>query len=179
MRLTVGLAVLLATPGSLYAGENLLRDGGFEADMTSWNATGTVQAIQRADWHSRSGRSSFGAGNDAGPYGAWMTLSQDVALPQPLLASRRCTFVVWVMAERNCTGDLSIKLDFLDSEGRSVGTSKSVFLQKTRGKWKEKRLSDVAPRGTKTIRATCRSENVEPGGGLSFVWFDDASLTLE
>ncbi len=77
--------VLLAAQWAAGAIGNLLEKPGFEHGLAPWLATGTAQAILRADWQAHSSRWSFGVGNDGGPDEAYGRGSQDIELSEPFL----------------------------------------------------------------------------------------------
>jgi hypothetical protein len=161
------------------ASTNLLSNSSFETGLSEWSVTGTVQHIQLAGWHVHTPRSSLGFGNDSGPVNAYGSFSQSVMLPEPLSSPTLCTFSIWAMMEANHAGLLTVKLECLDSDGNVLKEYVDTPQPGAKEKWKQKVLAGPAPQGTRTLRVSCTSTGMPSGTSLSFIWFDDASLTLE
>ncbi len=173
------LVVLSAGPTWGGEKENLLHNAGFEEALLNWSATGTVQCMVREKWHPRTGDWAFGMGNDEGPNDAYGEISQEIELPNPIVEKRVCYFTMWVLTEDNYTGNLRMELEFFDSEGRKLKEVSRSFAGMPRWEWEMETTWAPAPLGTKRIRVSCRSENMESGSGYSFIWFDDGSITVK
>ena len=162
----------------IFADEKLiLKEAGFEKDSLSWQKSGNAASIGRFSWRFHEGGSAFGVGNDKGAADAWGETHQDIQLGDAVTGGEVFTFTMWVHSEPNYSGRADLKLEFLDSQGQPLGAYQSGVL-KGAFDWRKERISERIPEGAKVARVICRSENMAPGNGLSFVWFDEGNVEV-
>jgi hypothetical protein len=90
---------------------------------------------------------------------------------------------MWIKGEENYKGKASLKLEFFDYDRRLGFTEEplAVFQSKAHtGKfaWLQDTVRGVAPKGTVSVAVSFVSEEMSIGPGTSFVWFDNASVTV-
>jgi hypothetical protein len=175
----VALIPLTCVPAADAQSSNLLRNHSFEADgLESWAVTGTALRLERGDWHPRTGRWSFGIGNDGGPRDAYGRIFQDAELTGAT-AGRKCFLTIWLMMEANYTGTFSMKLEFLGPDGKTLREFSRPAGGSVGQGWELARVAGIVPAGAARVRASCAGEHMKSGTGQSFVWMDDASLSVE
>jgi hypothetical protein len=174
------LAVWLGAELAKGEGTNLLRNSGFEDEGAPWwGVTGTALRVERANWHPRTGRWSFGIGNDEGPRDASGGIAQEVDLSGMAAAGRKCYFSAWLMMEDKHTGTPVMKLEFLGEDGRTLSEVARPTGSAMKGTWQLVRIFGVVPVEATRVRAVCLSQHMKSGTGQSFVWLDDTALTVE
>jgi hypothetical protein len=177
------LLVLIALTGIGSANaenSNLLRNSSFEAEGSpDWGVTGTVLRVEAKNWHPRTGRWSFGIGNDEGPWDGWGGISQEVDLPAPALEGQRCYLSVWLMAEAQYTGIFVMSLEFLGADGQQLRNVSRPTGGALKERWQMARIMGVMPAGATRVRVVFASQHMRSGTGQSYVWIDDASLKIE
>jgi len=169
-------SVCIALLGSAWGEENLLLNPGFEDGVEPWKNAGNAAFIGRVTWHAQSSDWSVGVGNDEGVQDAYGEWSQVVQLPAVISDETKYTFTVHVLVETSYKGKTMMKLEFQDRDGDILETAERSFRLAAGQNWQKRRLKDLAPAGTKSIRVICRSEEMQPGTGRSVIWFDNVSL---
>ena len=106
-------------------------------------------------------------------------ITQEVSAPEGVIVGKKCFFSIWMMKEPNFSGVFSLKLEFLDEEGQTLREVSRPAGTAVRQEWQMARVFGVVPAGTRRIRVACTSERMKSGTGQSFVWIDDAALTIE
>ena len=162
------------------ASSNLLLNSSFEEDgLKCWGVTGTALRLERGNWHPRTGRWAFGIGNDEGMPDADGAITQEVAVPEGVKVGQKCFFSVWMMKEANFSGVFALKLEFLGEGGQTLREVSRPAGTPVRQEWQMARVFGVLPSGVRRIRVACTCEGMKSGTGQSFVWIDDAALTVQ
>ena len=149
----MGLLLLIALTGLPLAkaqSSNLLRNSSFEEEGPQyWGVTGTALRLERGNWHPRTGRWSFGIGNDEGPEDAGGEVSQEVDLPGTAAVGRKCFFSTWLMTEAKHTGSFVMKLEFLGDGGQKLGEVARPAGAGDRQEWQLARIYGMVPTGAR------------------------------
>ena len=153
----------------------ILRNPSFEKGDVHWKKKGNASHIEPHEWHHYEGKSSYGIGNDKGPENAYGEISQEIQVPGEIKKGDIFIFNIWAKSENRYTGKAGLKLDFLDSDNKLIKSSQSKVLS-GRFEWTKVMVNGQAPWGTKKVVVKCVSKNMSSATGLSYVWFDNASV---
>ena len=197
---TAGLAVMTAVfigliflANQASAEGNLLLNPSFEegGHIDSWINDGDAGVIWVFDWQHQEGKWAFGIGNDLeyskdGAWGRCLQVVCDSKNPDNLYKvtpGETFTFKMWIKGEENYKGKASLKLEFFGYDRRlgftddplasfqsKIHTGQFVWVQET--------VSGVVPKDAVSIAISGVSENIPKSMKNSYVWFDDASLTV-
>ncbi len=166
---------ITSLPLSPEAEDGVLKNPGFEKGLKHWEKKGNAKAIDCYSFHPHKGKLSFGIGNDDGPTQASGEISQNIQLPYEISAGEVFIFSMWMMGEGKYTGNAYLTLTFLGANHNLLKLCHSEIYG-GRFNWKKATVSGKAPRGTRSIRVKCVSENMKTGQGASFVWFDNGNV---
>ena len=168
--------LISASISSVAAGENgLLQNPSFENDSNFWQKKGNATSIGCYTWHKHQGNSSFGIGNDDGPENAYGEIFQELQVPGSIEKGDFFIFNIWVKTEDRYTGKANLEINFLDSDNKLLKTYKSKVLS-GRFDWTKVTVKGEAPEGVKKVVVKFVSRDMATGKGLSFIWFDNASI---
>ena len=138
----------LIISANVYAQENLLKNGGFEKDLSSWNG----DAASVTPYVVKSGKNS--ASINGFKNSTWMGIDQVAGLPKKVVAVE---FSVWVQstaiqAGKNPWNAGVVAVEFNDGGTTKVGETQNIVNLTGDSEWKQYKKTMPVPKGARAMR---------------------------
>jgi hypothetical protein len=183
--------VFLLVPAPAKAGEDILRNAGFEDEerLACWMAGGSATFIWVEPWRQKEGKWAFGVGNDLdwAQDDAWGYCLQVLSDPKdpdklyPVRAGDVIEFLIYAMGETGYKGAASLRLEFFDYDRRDglFGPPLESFQSKMHMgsfEWSKITVSGPVPDGAVSAAVSCISDKMPKAS--KYVWFDDGRVNV-